>query len=78
MARASEPRRLAATEGDQGGGNVEGGGVRIEGGRNLTWWHFILLVLVYAAIIQISGRASARTWTPTRAWRPPVTSLRLW
>ena len=30
--------------------------MRSEGGRNLTWWQFLLLVLVYAAIIQIGGR----------------------
>ena len=30
--------------------------MRAEGGRNLTWWQFLLLVLVYAAIIQIGGR----------------------
>ncbi len=35
---------------------MSGGGVRTEGGRNLTWWQFILLVLVYAAIIQGGGR----------------------
>jgi membrane protease YdiL (CAAX protease family) len=26
------------------------------GGRELTWWQFLLLVLVYAAIIQVGGR----------------------
>jgi hypothetical protein len=25
-------------------------------GRNLTWWQFLLLVVVYAAIIQVGGR----------------------
>ena len=30
--------------------------MRAEGGRNLRWWQFLLLVLVYAAIIQIGGR----------------------
>ena len=30
--------------------------MRAEGGRNLTWWEFLLLVLVYVAIIQIGGR----------------------
>ena len=31
-------------------------GVRTAGGRNLTWWQFLLIVIVYAAIIQIGGR----------------------
>ena len=24
--------------------------------RNLTWWQFVLIVIVYAAIIQVGGR----------------------
>ena len=35
---------------------MNGGGVRTEGGRNLTWWQFLLVVLVYLAIIQGLGR----------------------
>jgi hypothetical protein len=27
-----------------------------ERGRNLTWWQFLLIVIVYAASIQVGGR----------------------
>ena len=31
-------------------------GRRPSDGRNLTWWQFLLIVIVYAAIIQVGGR----------------------
>ena len=35
---------------------MSGDGARTAGGRNLTWWQFVLIVIVYAAIIQGGGR----------------------
>jgi membrane protease YdiL (CAAX protease family) len=37
-------------------------------GRTLTWWQFLLLVLVYAAIIQIGGRTIGADVSTDEAW----------
>jgi hypothetical protein len=36
--------------------DASGDGVRRAGGRSLSWWRFLLIVIVYAAIIQGGGR----------------------
>ena len=35
---------------------MDGQDTRTGGERSLTWWQFLLLVVVYAAIIQVGGR----------------------
>ena len=47
-----------------------------EGGRNLTWWQLILIVLVYLAIIQGLGRVIGAGVDPMSTSRPPATSSR--
>jgi membrane protease YdiL (CAAX protease family) len=42
--------------------------VRAEGGRNLSWWQFLLLVLVYAAIIQVGGRTIGADVDADEGW----------
>jgi membrane protease YdiL (CAAX protease family) len=47
---------------------VRGGGGRTKRGRDLTWWQFILLVLVYAAIIQVGGRVIGADVDADEGW----------
>jgi hypothetical protein len=37
-------------------------------GRDLTWWQFLLLVLVYAAIIQVGGRVIGADVDQDEGW----------
>jgi uncharacterized protein len=43
--------------------------VKNEARRNLTWWQFLLLVLVYAAIIQAGGRIIGADVDSDEGWR---------
>ena len=38
-------------------------------GRNLTWWQFLLLVLGYAAIIQVGGRVIGADVDSDEGWQ---------
>ena len=38
-------------------------------GRNLTWWQFLLLVLFYAAIIQVGGRVIGADVDSDEGWQ---------
>ena len=42
--------------------------MRAVGGRNLLWWQFLLLVLVYAAIIQVGGRVIGADVDADEGW----------